>query len=393
MRTLEFLLLAVGIALLPIYVSKSGGIQPAHAVLAIFAGSLILRHGFPRAPWALFLLMLAVYILVVELFYSLDGWTYSYKGKTYFPIINGVFFLYNCVIGVAVYGYCRRSGLDPVLVGVFFATIVAMTTVMVSGVDLQGINAYGRSTGSFNNPNQLGFFAVCLLSITYLLYRQGYMHYIVATALFFSALFLSVASMSRASVFANLVVFFLVLQPRMSKKATYFWGFAAIVVISLLSWFLARGAFDDFAFLQRYYENIDETDSSLEGRGYLAFLQANTVQFFFGLGAHNVHRIVGHEVHSTVVSVLSGYGIVGVALFASVLVMWAKRLWSSFGIAGVVCIAGPAMLYGITHNGTRFTFFWLLFAASLAAASNRAHSGRSLQSLQYRYSGPTAQIG
>ena len=80
--------------------------------------------------------------------------------------------------------------------------------------------------------------------------------------------------------------------------------------------------------------------------------------------------IVGHEVHSTLGSVINNYGFLGLILFSAVLAIWAFRLWQSYGAVGMISIAGPAMLYGITHNGIRFTIFWLLFAASMAMARN-----------------------
>ena len=90
-----------------------------------------------------------------------------------------------------------------------------------------------------------------------------------------------------------------------------------------------------------------------------------------------IEEIVGHEVHSTLGAVLNTYGIIGFTLFGSVIVIWAKRLWKAYGLIGFVCLFVPTMLYGLTHNGTRFTFFWVLFAASIGMASMEDRRNRN----------------
>ena len=73
----------------------------------------------------------------------------------------------------------------------------------------------------------------------------------------------------------------------------FLWGTGTILLGGFLLWLLSIGALDEFAFVQRFYDKSTAIDSSLEGRGYLAFLQANSAQLLFGLGTQNVHRIVG----------------------------------------------------------------------------------------------------
>ena len=38
----------------------------------------------------------------------------------------------------------------------------------------------------------------------------------------------------------------------------------------------------------------------------------------------------------------------------------------SFGFIGIFLINLPPMLYGITHNGIRFTIFWILISLTLS---------------------------
>src|SRR5690606_15914645 len=134
----------------------------------------------------------------------------------------GVFFLYNFFLVSAIYSYCCRYGLSALSLGLIIAAFIAIFSVSLGGVSLQDSSA-GRAAGSFNNPNQLGYFSVCLLSLTYLIYRCNYFRYPTAVGLFCVSAFLSVVSLSKAAMVANFIVIFLALKPvRDDKPKTIF---------------------------------------------------------------------------------------------------------------------------------------------------------------------------
>jgi hypothetical protein len=354
----DAMLLYLGTATLPIYAFGSGGIQPAHAILAVFALLTLTRRGIPLTGWSIFLLAVFLHSLLMETLYVFVG------GNLQF-MINCLFFLYNFILVCAVYRYVSINGLSIIVPGIITAAGIALITILVSGVDLRELGDSGRSTGTFNNPNQLGYFSVCLLSISYLFYRSGNIGYWIASALFGTSLFLAISSLSKAAMISNFIVIALVLKPVSSRKALWAWFTIASIAFFTLIVFFQRGVFDEYLFVERLLNITNENDSSLESRGYFAFLEGNTLQLIFGLGAQGVDYIVGHEVHSTFGSVINNYGLFGFVLFFGACAMWAFRLWHHYGFIGLVCLAAPAMLYGVTHNGTRFTIFWLLFAASL----------------------------
>jgi hypothetical protein len=362
---LDALLLTIGVSLLPIYVFASGGVQPAHLVLALFAGSTLVVRGVPLVNWALLLLALAIYALLVEGFYVAGS---GEPGA----LLNGIYYFYNCFLAASIFQHVRTFSLRPIAVGVLIAASIALLTVLMSGVDMREMGEGGRSTATFNNPNQLGFFSVCLLSISYLLFREGQLRFIVALGLFSVAVYLAIVSLSKAAMVANFVVVGIALKPRAhSRYAMTVWVLAAMVGVVAILDVVRGGGLDELLFMQRLNNMMEENDSSLESRGYLAFLDGNAAQWVFGLGSQRVSQIVGHEVHSTLGSIFNNYGIVGALLTAGLFAIWAVQLFRSYGFAGLACIAGPAMLYGITHNGTRFTMFWLLLSASMAAANAR----------------------
>ena len=362
-------LLILGIALLPVYTFSSGGIQPAHAILALFAITTLQARGIPLLSWVLFLAAISFYAFFIESFYSIIGINYS-------SIINSIFLFYNFIVVVSVFSYCRNYGISALVPGIIVACIIAAISIVITATSFNSVYQE-RSTGLFNNPNQLGYFSVCILSLTYLLYRHGNFNFFFTIILFFFAIALSITSLSKAAMVANFFVIFLALKPvsATNKKflgirAFFFWALLILFLLTTLYVFYAQGFFDDFRFVQRLQSITHEDDSSLESRGYFAFLEGSSLQIIFGLGGYNVADIVGHEVHSTLASIMNNYGIVGFLLFSGALVVWALKLWQAYGFIGMFCLTGPAMLYGITHNGTRFTLFWVLFGASMAMADD-----------------------
>ena len=64
-----------------------------------------------------------------------------------------------------------------------------------------------------------------------------------------------------------------------------------------------------------------------------------------------------HEIHSTFLTILFSYGLFGAAAFAAAI--WRLYRLSS---AGTFLYVIPPFVYGLTHNGLRFSFLWLLLA-------------------------------
>lgn len=361
---LDHAVMALGTALLPVYTFGSGGIQPAHMVFAIFSALILLTNGIPVRAWSLSLFAIAAISLVVESIYIM-------LGAPPLMLVQSVFFFYNFVLACAVFVYVQNNGPGALAYGLMVATIVALVSVLLSGVSLVEFSDAGRATGTFRNPNQLGFFALCQLSLTYLFYRTGNLPYWAAIVLFGAAFFLVLASLSKAAIAAGIVVIAFVLKPEGSKAGLVAWAVGILVAIIGMVVLASQGVFDSFLAVERFRNIQAEGDSSLVSRGYLAFADGNGVQFIFGLGTDQVLKIVGHEVHSTLASVLNNYGVLGFAAFGCAIGVWIIQAWRGFGTVGMICLTMPAMLYGITHNGTRFTIFWLLFATTLAMAQRR----------------------
>ena len=118
-------------------------------------------------------------------------------------------------------------------------------------------------------------------------------------------------------------------------------------------------------FFSRLINTFSENDSSLQVRGYLVFFEANFLEKIFGMGPKRIYEVQGYEVHSTLMMILSAFGLIGLLIFCLLLLFWVLEINKAYGLNGVICICAPSLLYGLTHNGIRFVMFWIVFAISI----------------------------
>ncbi|MGN6112258.1 MAG: O-antigen ligase family protein, partial [Luteimonas sp.] len=287
-------------------------------------------------------------------------------------VMPAVHLLY-CLI---VFNVLRRAFLSPTTVSSSVSAITLAAFVAILGILYFGYGptadpeSYGdRAIGTFNNPNQLGYFSVCLFSIASLLRlvnRITSRRFVILVAI---ALLLAVASLSKAAMVslgcaAAFSAFVLVRNRRLLVIG---WAIALFLVVA--AWYMySAGAFDGFAFIDRLKNIGSQSDDSLAGRGYIPWFQEGPVIFLFGTSFDGaLQRIQGHhEVHSTLASFFIEYGMLGGMLFLSFVLIWIKRIFVAFGWVGLVLVCMPVMMFGLTHNGSRFTVFWVLISISFA---------------------------
>ena len=91
----------------------------------------------------------------------------------------------------------------------------------------------------------------------------------------------------------HFIVIFLALTPGrvgfharnnfLSIGAGFIWALLIVAGVVILIMFYMQGSFDEFRFVQRLQGMAQESDSSLEARGYFVFLEGSTLQIVFGL--------------------------------------------------------------------------------------------------------------
>lgn len=367
MDVLRNLLIFAGCATFSLYVLPAGGIQPAHAFLAMAAFVAILNERIQFSTEAMILLALMALAFLRETTAVLGG---APTGV----VVQPVFILFNIAVLVAVQtDYFETRSVTTYKWGIAVATILAIGSILVTGVNLNSTKM-ARAIGSFQNPNQLAYFAAIMFSLTALLYSFRRISAKMTALLIIGILLLALAAQSKAG-FLGLALGLVGLLAS-SKISRILAVLGAVVVMTLQ----LRGVVDitNLFFMQRVQDIGADADDSFAARGYLVLVEhaSNPLELWFGLGAKGVKDVLHHEIHSTYMAFFGLYGLAGGLLYLAFLGCWLWKLFRVLPLGNFAAVTAPPLLYGIAHNGTRFSILYALISLSLALCDERRSAMR-----------------
>ena len=357
------------LALYPLYIFPSGLIQVSHFLLLIFSILVLAMISISLDKYFYIFLFFLIYCCLVNVFYA----SYNIYVFEYYNLIHlkELFFLsFNFIIVISLISFFDHQTFNhqKKFNVIFYGLASALVLILLSYFYqfFFGINSY-RFQSFFNNPNQLGYFSLCTFSIIYLLYRNFYISYFLMLSVTIFCMLLSILTLSKAAFLSLFLSALFVIKPQNFKYSKIL----MLVIFSLFIFFIILFYLDILYtdFFGRLINILNESDSSLESRGYYIFLDANLPQAIFGMGLNKVHELRGYEVHSTFMMILSSYGFIGLLIFSLLMLFWVSDIKKSFGLNGAICICAPSLLYGLTHNGIRFSMFWIVFAISIALSN------------------------
>jgi hypothetical protein len=283
-------------------------------------------------------------------------------------MLYSAYYIFN--VGLVI--LCLRYGfLKPKTTLTVIAYATAVSVLLQAGVSfLADKEETIRQTISFNNPNQLGYWSLlslCIfLSIANRLKFPWYMQAVVPICLCYTV----ALSLSKAAMLSSVLTIFLHVVK--NKKML----FAAIVVAGIGYVGLENSTIVDH--VTNRIDNIGQQyDDSFYARGYLRII-AWPQYVLLGAGEGAIYRWDDSEysddrfeIHSTMATVVFSYGLVGLTFFLAGIFCIYRA--TSFGQFIYVL---PPFLYGITHQGLRFSLFWLLFAVVIVIGSMGQPAGR-----------------
>ena len=355
----------VYIAFSPIYIFTSGLPQPADfAIVIVAAISMTL---FFLKQKIIFNRVFSILCLMVALFFTTNiCYFYFYKDIQF--LYSSVYYVFNAGVFITTIILFKQY---PVKVKQWgrYAVFVSILIEFVWLLVFDSKSTY-RETGSFNNPNQLGYWG--LLSACYLLILN-YGERMKWIDLFFFLLcgYIMSEALSRAvmaSYALVLIVFFLGSYTSLITKI-------AMAGLLVFYSFIQVTVFDNPAFILKNFESIErvveriesiqtEGGSVLAERGYDRIID-NPEFLFFGAGEGAYWRFShlggGLELHSGLGTILFSYGFLGLGLFGAFILTIFQR-----APVGLWIILFAIMGYGITHQHVRFTGFWLFLGLSYA---------------------------
>ena len=336
------------------YVFPSGTPQPADYLLVLVIATSILGvwGRLPDDPMLHLMAGLFVgWIVLVNATWFLITGDFTFLKKTSFYVYNLVVLIF--VIAAGFHDWARLKKV------VWWSCVIALLAQM-GWLELFPAAAR-RATGTFNNPNQLGYWALLLMAcLAVVKDREGLGPadlLALGAGFYVTALSLSKA----ASISAMVLLLFAGIACGLRRSAGVLLGIALALVLSFQ---IATGSAIDRiasldpvdALVKRLQDIGQQRDDSVLARGYPRLIE-NPEYLAFGAGEGSFDRLneegSNKEFHSTLGNLLMSYGVPGVALFATLLVVMCAAAPKS------VLYLIPIMLYGLTHMGLRFSLFWV----------------------------------
>lgn len=350
------ILFFLSVALFPFYFFSSGLPQVSHYFFVAFLifGFIYINKvnegRFYNLPlqWSL----LVIVIVIVSSFWSiwLQDFTLAY---------NLLFWVFNYLVCFIFYSLLRIE--YNFFIKVLFYSVICAVMISTFGVLMSEGSV--RSSGYFNNPNQLAYFSLLALVIIFLVKDFK----INGIYLYLFVLFGILGVLLSASISAVLSLFFIFAGYAYSNLTLKKLGKMIFLITVLSSGVLIIGGEslqDSFKTRMDRFDN--KVDSVKSERNYDRITD-NLEYVIFGAAEGAYYRFGDydtHEIHSSFGNILFSYGVMAFTLFISLLV----KVYRTLSFPQFLTMLAP-LLYSVTHMGLRSTYFWILIVLCLSFKS------------------------
>jgi hypothetical protein len=362
-----FLIFLVGSS---VYVFPPGLPQPADFVMAFLV--VVLATGFVIRPpvhndLVFFGALFVGYIALINLFWYTQYYQKGFwQAALYYPFNLGA-----TMVVLSLIRAFRERFVIPCQIAIAVAIAVEVVALHVLP------RTEFRSVGTFNNPNQLGYWGL-VLGCCWLVLKRDQKLTVTDFFVLCGAGYLTMESLSKAAMFAFVGLLLIgMISQRLTRTAALL--FLALAFVGTSTVLLDSAAVDRFMSIgiadrvaNRVGELGQQGDDSMAARGYDRIWRYPE-HLVFGAGEGGASRFIkfgapAKEMHSTLGTLLFSYGIIGFSLFVWLLVMVFRRAPLAYKLYSL-----PIWAYGMTHQGFRDTMLWVF----LGIVFGMAHYARS----------------
>src|SRR5699024_9035494 len=350
-----FILVFLFIIFQPIYLWSSGVPQVADILGVLLIVLTSIKYKSIKKDLPIYIILFFMfYTLTVNLFWGLI------LQEQLESILNSSWYIYNILIMLTFIVILKNNPTILKLVshGIIFIVIIELIVIIVfPGTGL-------RATGTFNNPNQLGYFSILYLSLFFLIINQKKDKSFVFWIITIASLIISFYSLSKGSMLAMFILIIIQLFIMLKQKKHLKTFFSIMLIILLIM--VTHQYFEKILDESELYLNVEnrildigkDTDDNPAGRGYDRILN-HPEYLFLGAGEVSTKRFDSFdgEIHSTFGNLLFSYGIIGLSLFLLLLF----NIIKNNNIVNYYMLL-PLFLYSLTHNGLRNPVFWIILA-------------------------------
>lgn len=358
------------------YVFPSGNPQPGDAIFLILAALVFSGVSVTIRNFQNLYLACALFLAVVTLV-NLAWWIVYYELRF---LMSTIFYVYNLMMLITVANLF--ANMPDQLAKITRYGVLACLFIEVVFVVFVESSHNSRAIGTFNNPNQLGYWALISCSV-WLVTKRGEAIGVIDALAGAMFVFLVLESLSKAALVgvAMLIIFALFFQ-RMkgSHVLASFVGCMIVVTIALFIPFFQNAMSDFFAnfFADGFgselisrFESVEEArERDLAHRGYDRIFEYPE-HLILGSGEGAFHRFTitmtkDIEFHSIWGTIIYGYGIAGTLTFFGLLYVVFRQAPLRHFVYFL-----PMAAYGLTHQGLRFSFLWIFFGMVFGLAQAR----------------------
>ena len=357
------ILLGIYIILKPFYFFPSGNPQIADLVLVILALNVLIHPVGLRIvniDISILLLLLLVIISLVS-----GVWAILLSDQSI--IMPILFFLLNLMLFMIVLHIIENNenALQFIFWSVTIAVLLQILLLQISFAEFK------RQELFFNNPNQLGYWSV--LSAAMFLYLSQKMQISFILKVFFAAFVLIAAglSLSKAAII-SIVLLYLIYNSRNPIVIVLF-------IASLIGLVIFASEVEQVSnVIDRIASIGSSNDDNIEGRGFERLWKYPDYIWFGNAegGYYRFENLIGimkdSEIHSTLGMLFFSYGPLGISIFMLIFLRNIQKRGLETAIPFI-----PVFAYSMTHQGFRFSLFWLLLA--LVTATNLLTKQKDMQ--------------
>jgi len=369
-------MLTLYIATKPFYIFPSGFLQPADLLLLVVFFYLVftrsklnVKHPLNTSSSKFILLYLTwlIYIGIVNLLWFVvleNTWN---KGNNIDFLLSSIYSIFNFLVLCTCFFAYERIGPD---IFKYVGNGFVLGTLVIAINLFFEIGGATRSTGGFNNPNQLGYYALLLMtgSAIFGSYMKKYQS-LVVFLLSFIAILLSASKAALLGATALIFCLLIFKSKNTGIKSGIIKGILSLLLVSVTylvffdqtlylkndTLFTIHNRFEKF-FNSGIAEQLGDT------RGYDRIFDIGHY-LIWGMGEGGFYRFSTDykgESHSSFVTIFVSYGVIGCILWLLMFLVTKgnNTITSLYVFVGI-------FVYWMSHNGLRSTIFWLIVAAFL----------------------------
>lgn len=368
------------------YVFPSGLPQPADLVLCIgiAMGALAYFGSSKTTVTTLFIIgaSFAAYTFLINIV------NYVYiPDKTF--LFSSIYYIFNFLVFLFL-KYLSEKGSGEFGSKIYIAVVAAVFAEMIFVylISYKGLGV--RAIGTFNNPNQLSYWTLLSVGILVALrypYNFKPLDYLLLTMLFV----MSLATLSKAGIVGIAFIILCLAFTRLIGPVARSVIFVTFVIGSIYALSDITAFFAQAVQIEKVATVVDrfgsvQGDESLEQRGYLRIFE-QPHYLLMGAGEGGYQRFSWpYEFHSGIGTLIFSYGITGTLLFCAFIFRIFRRLPPIFW-----CTLFAMILYGLTHQNIRFTYFWVYLAVCYWASITIPYKLEQLKNIRAQKSGMLRQ--